>query len=110
MIYCFDIDGTICTNTDGDYESAEPFPDVIETINVLFEQGHRILLTTARGGTTKIDWTAVTERQLKDWGVRYHELIMGKPTADVFIDDRAINAVSWRRNGCGITLEEAKSN
>ena len=23
--YCFDIDGTICTNTWGEYEDAEPF-------------------------------------------------------------------------------------
>jgi ribonucleotide monophosphatase NagD (HAD superfamily) len=110
MIYCFDIDGTLCTNTDGDYESAEPFPDVIEAINALFEQGHRILLNTARGGTTKIDWTETTKRQLDEWGVRYHELTFGKPSADVFIDDRAINAVSWRRNNCKITLEQAKSS
>ena len=24
-VYCFDIDGTICTNTDGDYEKAKPY-------------------------------------------------------------------------------------
>ncbi|NQV47714.1 MAG: hypothetical protein HQ504_08025 [Rhodospirillaceae bacterium] len=109
MIYCFDIDGTICSNTEGDYEAAEPFKDVVEWVNALFEDGHRILLNTARGGTTGIDWTKVTERQLKEWGVRYHELIMGKPTADVFIDDRAINADSWRTSGGRLTLEQAKS-
>ena len=31
--YCIDIDGTICTNTNGNYEKAEPFPDRIEQIN-----------------------------------------------------------------------------
>ena len=29
------------------------------------------------------------EKQLKDWGCKYHELIMGKPHADYFIDDKA---------------------
>ena len=31
----------------------------------------------------------LTQQQLKEWGVRYHELIMGKPHADMFIDDKA---------------------
>ena len=96
MIYCFDIDGTICTNTDGDYEKAKPFLDVVAEVNRLYYTENRILLNTARGGTTGTDWTDVTKGQLKKWGVHYHELIMAKPTADVFIDDRAINAVAWR--------------
>ena len=36
-IYVFDIDGTICTNTDGDYKSAEPFADMIEKIYTSWE-------------------------------------------------------------------------
>ena len=31
----------------------------------------------------------LTKQQLDDWGVKYHELIMGKPHADYFIDDKA---------------------
>jgi len=110
MIYCFDIDGTICTNTEGEYDQAIPFPDVVEAINALYDDGHRILLNTARGGTTKIDWTDVTKSQMEEWGVKYHELIMAKPTADVFVDDRAINAVSWRKRDCAVTLEQAKQD
>ena len=36
MNYCFDIDGTICTNTNGDYEKAEPLTDRIniERVNI----------------------------------------------------------------------------
>ena len=34
----------------------------------------------------------LTEKQLKDWGCKYHELIMGKPHADFFIDDKGINS------------------
>ena len=28
MTYVFDIDGTICSKTDGDYDDAEPFKDI----------------------------------------------------------------------------------
>jgi hypothetical protein len=97
MIYCFDIDGTLCTNTDGAYEQAVPLPEVIALVNGLHAQGHRILLYTARGATTGIDWRGLTEQQLESWGVQYHQLYMGKPTADLYIDDRAINVVEWLR-------------
>ena len=33
--YCIDIDGTICTNTNGNYEKAEPFPDRVQQIATL---------------------------------------------------------------------------
>ena len=108
MIYCFDIDGTICTNTEGDYEKAKPFLDVVAEVNRLYYTGNRILLNTARGGTTGTDWTDVTKHQLKKWGVHYHELIMTKPTADVFIDDRAINAVAWRTSKFKQNLDTTK--
>ena len=95
--YCFDIDGTICTNTDGDYASAKPFGSRIDHINALYDAGHTISFFTARGSTTGIDWRALTAEQLAQWGVRYHTLIMGKPHADLFVDDKAIQSddYSW---------------
>ena len=42
-----------------------------------------------------IDWRDLTEHQLKLWGVNYTELILGKPDADIFIDDKAQNAENW---------------
>ena len=100
MIYCFDIDGTLCTNTDGAYESAEPYPDLIAQVNALYDAGHRIILYTARGSTTGIDWRELTENQLSTWGGKYHELFLGKPHADVYVDDKAISLQQWlsRRN------------
>ena len=91
-VYCFDIDGTICTNTDGDYGHAVPFKEIIERINRLYDLGHRIIFFTGRGSTTGIDWYDLTKKQLKDWQVKYHELIMGKPYADLYIDDRGIQS------------------
>lgn len=98
MIYCFDIDGTLCSNTFGAYEEAEPWPDRIATVNLLYDEGHTIKLFTARGTATGKDWRELTERQMRSWGVRYHELILGKPEADLFIDDRAVEAdlFQWR--------------
>ena len=94
-VYCFDIDGTICTNTDGDYEQAVPFKEIIGKINRLYDKGHKIIFFTGRGSTTGIDWSDFTKKQLEDWQVKYHELIMGKPAADLYIDDKGINSSEW---------------
>ena len=91
MIYCFDLDGTLCTITHGDYEIARPLNDRIRHVNKLFEQGHTIIIFTARGATSNISWLALTEKQLQAWGVQYHELIMGKPGADIYVDDKGIH-------------------
>ena len=90
--YCFDIDGTLCDNTDGLYEKAEPYYGHIEELNRLYEDGNRIILFTARGSTTGINWKKVTERQLKKWGVKYHKLIFGKPQADIYVDDKGVKS------------------
>ena len=94
MIYCVDLDNTLCTwEKNGKYENAKPFPERINKINRLYEQGHTILIDTARGTLHKKDWHTVTEKQLKDWGLKYHLLRTGvKLQADRYIDDRAINS------------------
>lgn len=94
-VYSFDIDGTICTFTDGDYEKAIPFREVIKRVNCLYDEGNRVVFYTGRGSSTGIDWRDLTTRQLEEWGVKYHELYMGKPYADLYIDDRAVNTAEW---------------
>ncbi len=32
-----------------------------------------------------------TLKQLNNWGLKFHELIMGKPSYDILIDDKAYN-------------------
>ena len=93
---CFDLDGVLCTNTWGEYEEAEPIPWAIERVNALAEAGHRIVVFTARGTATGIDWEPLTREQLERWGVAYDELSFGKPSADVYIDDRAVHSDAWR--------------
>ncbi len=99
VIYCFDIDGTICTSVENSqYELARPFPHMIDAINRLYDEGDVIKLMTARGSVSGIDYTDLTRRQLHDWGLKYHELIMNvKPHAHLFVDDRGIHVDAWIR-------------
>jgi len=94
-IFCFDIDGTICTNTDGDYLKAKPHVQRIQHLNRLHHAGHTIKLFTARGSSTGFDWRELTILQLAQCEINYHELIMGKPHADLFIDDRAVHSEAY---------------
>jgi len=98
MIYVFDIDGTICTVTDGEYPLAKPLRRRIDKVNTLYDEGHEIILQTARGmgrSNNSKDFAYAkfyefTKQQLKDWGVKYHSLFLGKPAGDVYIDDKGI--------------------
>ena len=89
--YCFDLDGTLCTNTEGSYEEALPFSERIESVNKLFNEGNKIIIFTARGSETGIDWYEATKRQLEFWGLKYNKLILGKPFAHKYIDDRGMS-------------------
>lgn len=98
MIYCFDLDGTICTIVEkSQYEKALPDVSVVDEINRLYDEGNTIKIMTARGCVSGIDHTILTKKQLSTWGVKYHELIMNtKPHADWFIDDKGINILEWK--------------
>lgn len=90
--FVFDIDGVIALKReDLDYAQALPNEKMIAIVNQLYDMGNRIVLFTARGYVTGIDWRPVTEQQMKDWGVKYHELKMGKPNADFYIDDKFLD-------------------
>lgn len=101
--YCFDIDGTLCHIVPkGDYSVAIPMVKAIAEVNRLYDEGNTIILFTARGASSGIDWHEMTVDQLRSWGLKYHRLITkGKPSFDVLIDDKAINASDWRKSVCG---------
>ena len=103
--YCIDIDGTICSPTVGrDYHKAEPWENRIKALNKLYDEGNYIIYFTARAMGRFADLPhsvasvkakevlfELTKQQLEEWGVKYNELIMGKPHADHFIDDKGVN-------------------
>ena len=91
-IYCFDLDNTLCVTDGNIYEDAKPLYSRINLVNKLFEQGHTIIIDSARGCTSGRDWLDFTNNQLISWGLKYHNLRTGiKFGADYFIDDRGIN-------------------
>jgi len=95
MKYIIDIDGTICNNTSGDYESAQPFLNRINYFNSLYDAGHEMHYWTARGSNSKLDWSQLTQDQLHEWKVKYTSVNVGKPAYDVWIDDKAFNANTY---------------
>lgn len=97
--YVFDLDGTLCTFTNGNYFEALPINYRISQLNELYEKGHYIVIATARGmgssGNNKSvaeeKWLELTKKQLQEWEISYHELHMGKPAGDIYIDDKGIS-------------------
>ena len=103
MNFVFDLDSTLCNTTGNDYKSCTPKEDRIAYVNELYNKGHIITIYTARGmGTFKGDVNRVyfeyfelTKQQLEKWELKYHNLILGKPSYDVFICDKAVTADTW---------------
>jgi capsule biosynthesis phosphatase len=86
MVICCDLDGTLTLETEGhDYANRTPRISMIHKIRQWCHDGHQIILCSAR---LKID-RKITILWLKKYHVPYHELILGKPKADIYIDDKA---------------------
>lgn len=96
---CFDIDGVICNlSTNNNYSKSKPIKKNINLINLLYKKNYNIILFTSRFmGRNNDNYRKAhnmgfqfTKNQLKKWGVKYHKLIMGKPSYDLIIDDKSI--------------------
>lgn len=103
----FDLDDVICWRPTGyedlgplKYDYCKPIKETIELVNSFYEDGHKIVIYTARGMSqykgNVVDiythlYTRTTE-QLNSWGLKYHSLVMGKIHYDVLIDDKALNS------------------
>jgi len=92
MIYCFDLDGTLCNTEEGDYENSTPIKDRVSLVNKLYDAGNIIYIETARGSVTGKNWLIQTQTQLDSWGLKHHKLRVGiKFAADVFVDDKGMS-------------------
>jgi len=95
---CFDIDNTICKTEKNYYKKSRPKKIIIKTINDLYSKGFIIKLYTARGMGSSNDNIRMAEKkikkitiaQLKKWKLNYHKIFFGKPSADIYIDDKSI--------------------
>jgi hypothetical protein len=98
-IIIFDIDETICKTDRLNYHLSKPIKNKVLLINKLYDKGYIIKLFTSRymgrhkGNVNIIEkkFFKKTEKQLRTWGLKFHELIMGKPLYDIFVDDKAYN-------------------
>ena len=98
---CFDLDNTLVTypTIPNDYSTVKPIPNIINLLNTLKKKGHEIIIYTARRmkthnnnvGRVVKDIALVTFNTLDKFNIQYDEIIFGKPIADIYIDDRAIN-------------------
>lgn len=102
-VIAFDLDDTLCfrdTNKGAvaKYHACKPIPEMIEVVNECYERGHEIVIYTARGmfslnGNRDEIYHHLydlTKKQLEDWGIKYHKLILGKIFFDVLVDDKVV--------------------
>jgi capsule biosynthesis phosphatase len=98
---CFDLDNTLVTypTIPNDYSSVKPIQKMIDLLISLKKKGHEIIIYTARRmktnnnnvGKVIKDIAFITINNLEKFNIPYDELLFGKPIADIYIDDRAIN-------------------
>jgi uncharacterized HAD superfamily protein len=97
-IICFDIDGVICKTKFNEYKKSKPIKKNIKIINDLFNKGFFIKIYTARYMGRNFDnkkkaeqqIKKLTIQQLKKWKVNYNKIFFGKPSFDLFVDDKSI--------------------
>lgn len=97
LIFCFDIDNTICLTKKNNYSNSKPKNKIINLINNLYANGHIIKINTARFMGRNLDNIKLankqgytkTFKQLKKWGLKFHNLSISKPSADIYIDDKS---------------------
>ncbi len=87
-----DLDGVICTEEIfHDRPLAQPMAGARAALQKLRAAGYVVVIYTARS------WGEyrVTRAWLEQHGFEYDGLHMGKPVADVWIDDRAVRFTDW---------------
>ena len=103
----FDLDDVLCYRPSGyehlgpeKYDYCEPYNGNIDLVNSLYDDGYNIVIYTARGmsqynGNVIEIYSKLynkTNQQLNSWGLKYHQLVMGKIHYDVLVDDKVINS------------------
>jgi capsule biosynthesis phosphatase len=109
---CFDLDNTLVTHpiTHKDYTSVLPIQRNIDYLKLLHRLGHTIIIYTARRfkthngniGAIVADIGKITFDTLDKFDIPYDEIFFGKPYAQYYIDDLAVNANSSLDKALGI--------
>ena len=95
----YDLDETLCTKklAHESYSDVKPIQPIIDQLNNFYNQGHTIIISTARNMLTQngdigkilANVGPDTFEWLKKYGVRYHSIYFAKPYGDIYIDDKS---------------------
>lgn len=98
---CFDLDNTLVSfpHVPGDYTTVMPIWKTINILKYLKKIGNTIIIYTARRmrthhgnvGRVTADIGKITFDTLDKFDIPYDEIYFGKPQADFYIDDLAVN-------------------
>ena len=113
LIYCFDLDNVLFKSFGSNYKKSKPILKNIKILKMLKKKRHYIKIFTSRymGRNNENKMLAkkqgykFTKNQLKKWNVTYDELIFGKPSYDIFVDDKNL---SFKRDWSNEILKKNK--
>lgn len=113
-----DVDDTISTTINRDYAGAIPKLDIIDKLNALYNEGYRVVYSTARGQLScKGDLNLIhkcrkpiLETWLAEHDVLYDELKFGKPYGLMYIDDKSIRPSEFLNNDLETLIRILESN
>jgi capsule biosynthesis phosphatase len=118
MRICFDLDNTLVTfpKVTGDYNTVEPIIKNIKYLQYLKSFGHTIIIYTARRmkthngniGKLMTDIGKITFDTLEKFSIPYDEIYFGKPQADIYIDDLALNCFNDMEKELGFYMDDIK--
>lgn len=97
-ILCFDLDNVICKTTNNNYSKSKPIEKNIHIINQLYNKNFYIKIFTARYMGRNNEKKNKVLKKFKETKffltkvckLKFHKLIMCKPTYDLFIDDKSL--------------------
>jgi capsule biosynthesis phosphatase len=112
---CFDLDNTLVTfpKIKNDYSTVEPIHKNIQLLKYLKSLNHTIIIYTARrmktcnGNIGKVlsNIGKITFETLESFDIPFDEIYFGKPQADVYIDDLAVNCFDNIEKELGFYME-----
>ena len=114
---CFNLDNTLVSfpTTPNDYTTVKPIIKNIKYAKYLKSFGNTIIIYTSRGmktdsniGKSLVDIGKITFNTLEEFEIPCDEIYFGKPQADMYIDDKAINCFDNLEKNIGFYLDAVK--
>lgn len=102
---------TVATDWDGtlvDTKTQEWLPGALDALKTLLREGHRVIVHTCRANWP--EGRSSIEGKLESIGLRpagRKLSVVGKPLADVYVDDRAVRFAGWPATLRDIPLDQA---